>query len=160
MDPELYEEWSEAAVELPPVRSWRICLRGHSEGCAGSWGGCGGGGGWQVMSQSVEGQVFLQAMGVEAVLSIVMTVLGVCTLWWTFCRRKAQSLPGGAEQGRGRMSTASSSRMVGQASVLPTVVEEGEELDEVVQGPGCVYGLRSKNNAQGGGEDMDLSYSL
>ena len=45
------------------------------------------------------------------------------------------------------MSTASSSRRVGQASVLPTVVEEGEELDEVVQGPGCVYGLRSKNNA-------------
>ena len=42
-------------------------------------------------------------------------------------------------------STASTSRRVAQASLLPTVAEEEEELEEVVQEPGCGYVLRSKN---------------
>ena len=41
------------------------------------------------------------------------------------------------------MPTALTSKRVGQASVLPTIVEEGEELGEVVHGTGRVYELRS-----------------
>ena len=93
------------------------------------------------MGQGVEDQIFLWAMGIEWLLSITVTVLGIAVLWWTFCRKKARSAPGGAEDD----FNASTSRRVAQASLFPTVAKEEEELEEVVQGPGCGYELRSKN---------------
>ena len=84
-------------------------------------------------------------MGIEAIVSLFVTVLGMAVLWRTFCQRETRRTPGEAEQGRRMKSTASTSRRVVRASLLPTVAEEEEELEEVVQGPECGYVLRSKN---------------
>ena len=123
----------------PPPTHLKFLVTGLGEGA--------GGINLQGMGQGVEDQIFLWAMGIEALLSISVTVLGVAVLWWTFCRRKARSVPGGAEHGRRMTLTASTSRRVAQASLLPTVAEEEEELEEVAQGPGGGYELRSKNKA-------------
>ena len=147
MDPELYEDLGD--FEAPPFEAdfggsvYEDVAKDVTEGGADVGEGVGGIN-WQGMGQGVEDQIFFWAMGIEAFLSIVVTVLGVVMLWWTFCRRKARSAPGGAEQGWRMTSTASTSRRVAQASLFPTVVEE---VEEVAQGPGCGYELRLKNKA-------------
>ena len=151
MDPEqLYEDLGDVGAHAPPFEVggtvYEDAVRDVMEAGAGVAEELDGINS-QRGEQGVEDQIFLWAMGIEALLSITVTVLGMAVLWWTFCRRETRSTPGGAEQGRRMTSTASTSRRVAQASLLPTVAEEEEELEEVVQGPGCGYGLRSKNKA-------------
>ena len=152
MDPELYEDLGDFNAPPPPFEAefggsvYEDAVKDVTEGGAGVGEGAGGIN-LQGMGQGMEDQIFLWAMGIESLLSITVTVLGIAVLWWTFCRKKARSAPGGAEQGRRMTSTALTSRRVAQASLLPTVAEEEEELEEVAQGPGGGYELRSKNKA-------------
>ena len=150
MDPELYEDLGDFGTHVPPFEVggsvYEDAARDVTEAGAGV-AEVVDGINLQGRGQGLEDQIFLWAMGIESLLSITVTVLGIAVLWWTFCRREARSTPGGAEQGRRMTSTASTSRRVAQASLLPTVAEEEEELEEVAQGPGCGYELRSKNKA-------------
>ena len=152
MDPELYEDLGDVYAHAPPFEAefggsvYEDAAKDVMEGGVGMVEEADGLN-LQGMGQGVEDQNFLWAMGIESLLSITVTVLGIAVLWWTFCRKKARSAPGGAEQGRRMTSTALTSRRVAQASLLPTVAEEEEELEEVAQGPGCGYELRLKNKA-------------
>ena len=148
MDPELYEDLGDVDVHAPPFEVggtvYEDAVRHVMEAGAGVAEEMDGIN-LQRGEQGMEDQIFLWAMGIEAIVSLFVTVLGMAVLWRTFCRRETRRTPGEAEQGRRMTSTASTSRRVVRASLLPTVAEEEEELEEVVQGPECGYVLRSKN---------------
>ena len=147
MDPELYEDLGYVEAHAPPFEVggtvYEDAVRHIMEAGAGAAEEADGMN-VQRGEQGMEDQIFLWAMGIEAIVSLFVTVLGMVVLWRTFCRRERR-VPGEAEQGRKMAATASTSRRVVRASLLPTVAEEEEELEEVVQGPERGYVLRSKN---------------
>ena len=102
MDPELYEDLGDFGAHAPPFEVggsvYEDAARDVTEGGAGVVEVVDGIN-LQEMGQGVEDQIFLWAMGIESILSITVTVIGIAVLWWTFCRRKARSTPGGVEQG-------------------------------------------------------------
>ena len=138
MDPELYEDLGDDGAHAPPFEVggtvYEDAVRRVMEAGAGVAEETDGMN-LQRGEQGMEDQIFLWAMGIEAIVSLFVTVLGMVVLWRTFCRREGPNMA----------ATASTSRRVVRASLLPTVAEEEEELEEVVQGPECGYVLRSKN---------------
>ena len=140
MDPELYEDLGYVEAHAPPFEVggtvYEDAVRHIMEAGAGAAEEADGMN-VQRGDQGMEDQIFLWAMGIEAIVSLFVTVLGMVVLWRTFCRREGPKMA----------ATASTSRRVVRASLLPTVAEEEEELEEVVQGPECGYVLRSKNKA-------------
>ena len=89
MDPELYGEWSEVAVVQPPleadlgISAYEDVVENMGDVVA-DVGEMVGYTNWRewvsLFWESVVGQFFHRAMGLEAVLSIIMTAVGLCII--------------------------------------------------------------------------------